>query len=402
MRRIYEILVTEHYEEYPQMVLLAGPRQVGKTTVSLSAKKFSKQFYYFNWDVQAHRHLISKGADAVAESMGLHQLHKIKPVVVFDEIHKYTKWKSFIKGFFDLYRGKVFIIITGSAKLDVFKRGGDSLMGRYFLYHVHPLSVAECVQKRLNRSGIQEPKPISATQWQNLLRYGGFPEPFLKAQQRFSNRWQQLRHEQLFREDIRDLSRVQELGQLEVFARILKEQAGQLCVYNNIANKVNVTVETISRWLKLLEGFYYCFSVKPWSKNITRTLLKTPKVYLWDWSEVDDVGAKAENFIASHLLKAVHFWNDRGLGHYDLFFIRDKDKREVDFLVTKNDKPWFLVEVKNSDGAKLNPHLAVFQKQTGAQHAFQVVLDLPYVDKDCFSAKSPIVVPARTFLSQLV
>ena len=135
---------------------------------------------------------------------------------------------------------------------------------------------------------------------------------------------------------------------------------------------------------------------------MTRSLRKEPKYFLWDWSPVKDPGARAENMVASALLKAVHAWTDRGQGDFSLHFIRDKERREVDFVVVRDDDPWFLVEVKNSGRASISPHLHRFAGQTGAQHAFQVALDAPYVDRDCFSIQAPMVVPARTFLSQLV
>ncbi len=163
-----------------------------------------------------------------------------------------------------------------------------------------------------------------------------------------------------------------------------------------------MSVDTIRRWLKTLKSFYYCFSIKPWSKNISRSLLKEPKIYLWDWSLIDDLGARRENFIASHLLKAVHFWTDRGLGDYDLYFLRDKEKREVDFLVTKNNHPWFLVEVKSSENKGISPSLFYYKEATLAEFALQVVFDKKYVDKNCFISSDPTVVPVTTFLSQLI
>ena len=130
--------------------------------------------------------------------------------------------------------------------------------------------------------------------------------------------------------------------------------------------------------------------------------MKQPKVYLWDWALISEVGARNENVVASHLLKAVHLWQDCGLGNYDLHFIRDKEKREVDFLVTKDEKPWFLVEVKSGNNQPISKHLHYFQQQLDVPHAFQVVFDMPYEDIDCFEYTTPIKVPAMTFLSQLV
>ncbi|MCB1108775.1 MAG: DUF4143 domain-containing protein, partial [Chlamydiia bacterium] len=168
------------------------------------------------------------------------------------------------------------------------------------------------------------------------------------------------------------------------------------------ATKLRVSDNTVKNWLKALKGLYYCFEITPWSKNVIRSLIKEPKYYLWDWSLCKDSGARAENFIASHLLKAVHFWNDYGFGEFGLYFVRNKDKKEVDFLVSKDNKPWFLVEVKAHRNKELSPALIDFHRELKTEYALQVVVDLPYVNKSCFASKMPIIVPAKTFLSQLI
>ena len=402
MKRIYESLIFQHFQHYKQMLFLAGPRQVGKTTASLTAEKLSKNFTYLNWDNEDDRKIIIEGPKAVANLIGLDTLQTSMPILVLDELHKYRHWKSFLKGFYDTYHKKVHIILTGSSTLDVYRVGGDSLMGRYFPYRVHPFSVGECLRTAISNQEIQDPKGITSEKFAALLEFGGFPEPFLNQNKSFSHRWKRLRKEQLFRGDIRDLTGIQEISQLEILAELLKHQSGQLVNYTNLASKTRVSVDTIRRWVNTLNMFYYCFIIKPWSKNISRSLIKEPKIYLWDWSDVEDIGQRAENFIAAHLLKSIHFWTDQGLGDYDLYFIRDKEKREVDFLVTKNNKPWFLVEVKKSDNKRISKNLEIFQKQTEAQHAFQVVIDMPYVDVDCFAYHDPIIVPAKTLLSQLI
>lgn len=405
MKRIYGSLIQEHLQQYQQMLFISGPRRVGKTTISLGGEALSKNFVYLNWDNQKHRQIILFGGEKIPSMLNLDKLQAKtakNPIVVFDEIHKYNKWKNFLKGFFDTYGTKTHIIVTGSSKLNVFSKGGDSLMGRYFPYRIHPFSVAECINSVLTNQEIRKPKLIAPKLFQVLFDFGGFPEPFIKQDRRFLNRWKRLRREQLFYEDIRDLTRIQENSQLEVLASLIQQQAGQLVNYSNLANKVNVTVDTICRWFKTLNTFYYCFTIRPWTKNISRSLLKEPKVYLWDWSDIADVGAKAENFVASHLLKAVHFWTDYGFGDYDLYFLRDKEKREVDFLVTKDHKPWFLVEVKHSSNPALNKNLFIFQKQTKAPHAFQVAFDMKPITQDCFAYHEPIIVPVQTLLSQLV
>lgn len=402
MKRIYTSVIKEHFARYQQMVFLIGPRQAGKTTVSLMTKEFTAQLSYLNWDNLDHRKIILEGVNSAAGFAGLDKLALKTPIIVFDEIHKYGKWKTFLKGFFDTYKGKVKIIVTGSSRLDIYKKGGDSLMGRYFSYRMHQLSLAELGRVNLSEKEINQPFQSKEQDFERLLKSGGFPEPFLKNDSRFLNRWKTLRQEQLIREDIRDLSRIQELGQIELLAEILKHQAGQLTNYSSLSNKVNVSSDTIRRWIKTLQSFFYCFTVQPWSNNIARSLIKEPKTYLWDWTNVDEEGARAENLVASHLLKAVHYWTDCGLGQYGLWFIRDKEKREVDFLVSRDKKPWFLVEVKLSAREGISRNLIYFQQKIKAKHAFHVVFDMEYIPQDCFKYVGPLIVPARTFLTQLV
>jgi len=402
MKRVYEELLEEHLKELRQMAFLSGPRQVGKTTASKEVSLESPSHYYFNWDDARHRAWFIEGSEAIARQAHLEAFVGAPPILVFDEIHKYRFWKRFLKGFFDLYEKKAKIIVTGSARLDVYRKGGDSMMGRYFLYRIHPFSIREIVDPSLPDREIRPPCNIAEEDYQALIKYGGFPEPYLKRNPLFWNRWKQLRLDQLFKEDIRDLTRIQELSQMRLLAELLTEQASQLVVLSNLATKVQVSHVTVKRWITTLSTLYYCFCLQPWTKNVARSLLKEPKVFLWNWALIDNEGARLENFVASHLLKAVHFWTDRGFGDYKLHFLRDKDQREVDFLVVKNNKPWFLVEVKTGDDRNISRSLYHFQSQTGAPHAFQISFDLPYVDRDCFEEKGPIIVPAKTFLSQLV
>lgn len=403
MKRAYEAVLKEHLQQNRQMLFLMGPRQVGKTTTSLEITlPESTPRFYLNWDNQSHRLLILEGQEAVAKHLGLDQIQQGPLLVVFDEIHKFAQWKDFLKGFFDVYGTLTKIIVTGSARLDVLNFGGDSLMGRYFLYRLHPLSIRELTDPSLSNEQIRPPKPISEEFLTALLHFGGFPEPFIQNNTRFYNRWKKLRFKQLFQEDIQDISHIREIGQLQILTELLRKQAGQLVNFTELGKKVGVSSETIRRWMETLKALYYCFSIQPWTTNISRSLLKEPKVFLWDWSLVEDHGQKLENFVASHLLKAIHFWTDRGFGDYHLYFLRDKEQREVDFLVTKNQEPWFLVEVKASRQGGLSKSLFHFQEQTKAPHAFQVVFDLPYINADCFNYKTPTIVPATTFLSQLI
>ncbi len=393
---------SEHYRANRQMLFLSGPRQVGKTTLAKGLGGSFDQFDYLNWDNQAGRAPILEGPRAIAERIQVQKMVENVPLCIFDELHKYRHWRVFLKGFFDQYGSQVKTLVTGSASLRVFSRGGDSLMGRYFPYTLHPFSVAECNQPAGKSSINQEPRAIDGEQWQSLFDFGGFPEPFFKSSRRFHNRWISLRREQLLREDVRELTRIQEIGQIEHLAEILRQQIGQLTSYSYLAKSVRVSIDTIRRWIATLESLYFCFAVRPWHSNVARSLRKEPKYYLWDWSQVEDCGARAENMTASALLKLVDYWSEAGQGQFALHFVRDKQKREVDFLVIRDNKPWFLVETKLSEKAKLSDSLEYFQRQVGAEHAFQVAFDMKFVERDCFEMKRPVIVPAKTFLAQLV
>lgn len=394
--RYYDHVLRDHLARFRQMAFLSGPRQVGKTTSCRAVASL-----YLNWDNTDDRRLILRGPAAVAEAAGLAQLWPAPPVIVLDELHKHPKWKAFLKGFFDTYGPQARIVVTGSSRLDVFRRGGDSLMGRYFLHRMHPLTVGECLRTALAAEPIQPPAPIAAADWVALWEHGGFPEPFLQRDPAFSQRWRSLRQDQLVREDIRHTSQVQDLGALEATAAILAERSATQLVYSNLAQETGIAVDTARRWIDALERLHFGFTLRPWFANIAKSLRKEPKWFLRDWSGVADPGARAETLVACHLLKAVEGWTDRGLGKFELRYLRDKLKREVDFVVIRDRKPWFLVEVKKSETA-LSDTLAHFQTATKARHAFQVVHDLPFVAADCFTRTEPTVVPAQTFLSQLL
>ena len=396
--RLYENIIREHLGAYRQMVFLSGPRQVGKTTL---ARIFASD--YLNWEEKETRRLILKGARAVGRTLSLDEGVQSGKVLAFDEIHRYSKWKTFLKGFFDIYERSAKILATGSAKMDVYKRGGDSMMGRYFPYRVHPFSVAEIVDSAIpdEKSILRKPKEIKKGEWEALWEYGGFPEPFSNRQMRFLRKWRSLRTEQLLTQDIRDLTKTVELDQIEVLASILTNRSGEQLVIASLANEVTASEPTVKKWISVLKSLYYGFTIQPYFRNVEKSIRKTPKWYLRDWSGLDDPGKRAETFVACHLLKAVECWTDLGFGDFDLFYLRDRNKREVDFVVTRDKKPWFLAEVKKAD-ERLSESLSYFQRATGAPHAFQIVLEREYEDIDSFQYKEPMVVSAKTFLSQLV
>ena len=394
--RLYSAVLADHFARHRQIALVSGPRQVGKTTVCRSIGG-----PYFNWDNIDDRRDILRGPRALAAQLEVDRLRAAPPIAVFDELHKSAKWKTLLKGLYDTYGDRLRFIVTGSSRLDVYRRGGDSLMGRYLRYRMHPWSVGEIARTGLPDREVRPPVAVPVAAWDALWEHGGFPEPFLRRDSRFTRRWRSLRQEQLSREDLRDVAHVQDLGVMEVLIAILAERSGQQLIYANLAREVGVAVDTAKRWIDLLSRLHYGFLVRPWFTNVAKALRKEPKWFLRDWGGLTDAGARTETFVACHLLKAVEGWTDLGFGDFELRYVRDKAKREVDFLVVRDRKPWFLVEAKHGDTAPA-PALGHFQAQTRAPHAFQVVTDLPFEPVDCFAARRPVVVPARTFLSQLL
>lgn len=394
--RSLSAILTEHLSSVRQMAFVTGPRQVGKTTTCRALADA-----YFDWDNQDHQALILEGPARVAEEAGLAKLRERPVTLVFDELHKYARFKNFIKGFFDTYAETVRVIVTGSSRLDVYRRGADSLMGRYFPYHMHPLTVAELARPDAPSRPVRAPAPVSDEDFRALIEHGGHPEPFSQRDTRFSNRWQKTRSDQLLRQDVREMTRVQELSQLDALATILASRSGEQIVYANLASQVRVSQPTVRNWIDTLCALHYGFLVRPWHKNVSRSIRKEPKWYLRDWAGIADRGKRAETMVACHLLKSVELWTDLGFGAFGLHYLRDKQKREVDLLVVRDHQPWFLVEVKVS-GSGLSDNLSLFQQQLGCPHAFQVVLDAGFVEADCFARHKPLVVPARTLLSQLV
>ncbi|MHB9071619.1 MAG: ATP-binding protein [Sedimentisphaerales bacterium] len=398
-KRLYDTILSEHLSSQRQMAFVAGPRQVGKTTTCRNLAE-----NYLNWDNTDDRTLITKGPAAIAERLGIEKLRKQAPIMLFDELHKFSKWKQFLKGFFDTYADQIRVLVTGSSRLDIYRRGGDSMMGRYFLYHMHPFTVAEILYQDVPDSEkiFRAPKLINESEFSALWTHGGYPEPFIKRDMRFSRRWRNLRLQQLLREDIRDLTQIHQLDQLEMLVHLLLLRSSEQLIYSNLASEIQVSVDTMRRWINTLCNLHLGFLIRPWYKNVARSLRKEPKWFLRDWSTIDEPGQRAETFIACHLLKAVEGWNDMGLGDFQLGYLRDLDQREVDFIVVRNGKPWFLTEVKNSD-SKLSASLKYYQEKLKVPFAFQVILEGDYVDADCFATHGKtMIVPARTFLSQLL
>lgn len=313
-----------------KMVFLGGPRQVGKTTLAkeLCAETPDNLSEYLNWDNGPHRKAILAQkwrADA--------------PLVVFDELHKYPRWKSWIKGIWDTRTTSQEYLVTGSARLDVYQKGGDSLVGRYHYWRLHPFTLDE------------HPAEISLEEtYRRLMTLGGFPEPFLGNDEREAMRWRRERFRRILQEDIRDISAVQQLQTLELFVDALKDRASSLLVLSNLAGDLQISPNTAKQWLVLIEKLYLAFAIYPYTKNLPRSVQKPPKVYFYDNADVThDEGARLENLVATHLLKRLQFLEDYYGYHCELRYVRDKEGREVDFITLINKKVDELIEVKLSD-----------------------------------------------------
>lgn len=350
-----------------KMVFIGGPRQVGKTTLAkLIGNKAYRVFNYFNWDNPQDRKKIISG----------HFFDPETKLIIFDEIHKYKKWKNYVKGYFDKHGEEFAILVTGSARLDLYMRGGDSLMGRYYYYRLHPFSLAEILGATPNIEPFGKllfpREENSFLNCKNLLVFGGFPEPFLKKDKESLSRWHNQRIERLVKEDIRDIESLRDLSAIQILVGILPEKVGSLLSLNSLREDLEVAHGTITFWMNVLEKFYYHFRIYPFSKKTIRSLKKESKMYLWDWSQVPDKDAKLENMVASHLLKLCHFLYDARGFKAELFYLRDVEKREVDFLVAVNKKPWFAVEVKNSD-QNVSKNLRYFGRKLNIPFLYQVV-----------------------------
>jgi uncharacterized protein len=390
-KRYLEPFIEKDLED--KMVFVGGPRQVGKTTMAkLVGEESYPVFAYLNWDNRGDKRKILKGEFAADAKL-----------IIFDEIHKYRMWKNYIKGEFDKNKDKFDILVTGSARLDVYKKGGDSLMGRYHYYRLHPFSLAEIIGKNSKKTEVfrelkfNSDSLATAEVFADLFVFGGFPEPFIKKNQATLRRFHNERLDLLVREDIRDVEQVRDLSALQLLVTILPEKVGSLLSLNSLREDLTVAHKTIALWMDILERFYYHFRIYPFAASAIKSLRKEPKMYLWDWSQIENEASKLENIVASHLLKFAHFLCDTDGHKAELFFLRDLDGREVDFLVTVNKKPWLAVEVKTGADRNLT-NLKYFQRKLNIPFAYQVVKD---ADSD-FWKDDIRVISVDKFLSGLV
>jgi len=352
MNRYLEKYIQADLEK--KIVLLTGPRQAGKTTL---AKMLAESYDYFNYDNAEHRlELLEKSWD------------RAKPLVIFDELHKMKYWKSWLKGIYDTEKIPPAIIVTGSAKLEAYKKVGDSLAGRFFEFRLHPLDLKEIktilgsrdLDKKLDR----------------LLQIGGFPEPYLKGDMVYYNRWKKSHLDIILKEDMVDLENLRQITSIETLIQLLKKKVGTPISYKSLAEDLQCSDKTVKRWLAVLEALYIVFKVSPFHKNISRSLLKAPKYYFFDNGQVpDEPGRKLENLVACSLLKEMHFREDCLGERWNLYYLKNKDGREIDFFITRKEKPVCMIEAKWSDSEK-SANFSFFEKYIKVIKKVQIVKEL--------------------------
>lgn len=360
-----------------KMVFLGGPRQVGKTTLARSflAPK-EADAAYFNWDLKEHREKIRSEKLPIDFS-----------TLVLDEIHKFPRWRRLVKGLFDVYGKKTSILVTGSARLDYYRKGGDSLLGRYRYFRLHPFSLPELTH---GKSGTDREA------LEMLFKFGGFPEPLFSAHETDRKIWQRERMSRIIDGDLRDLERVRETSLVELLVDALPSRVGSPLSVKSLREDLEVSHETVAHWLEILERLYVCFRISPYGAPKIRAVKKEQKLYLWDWSVLQDEGTRFENMVASHLLKFCHYREDCFGDKMELRYLRDVDKREVDFVVLSDRKSLFAVECSISP--KQNASLFYFKERTAISKFYQV-----HMGKEDFGdgVKKPRIIPFGKFCDEL-
>jgi predicted AAA+ superfamily ATPase len=352
MKRIYEKYINEFLAK--KIVLISGPRQSGKTTLS---KMGHKKYVYLNFDNENDRKTL--------KDMSWDK--KIK-LIIFDELHKKTKWKQWLKGIYDTNEYGNNYIVTGSARLDTFTKVGDSLAGRYFQYRLHPLDLREIfnIDKSIDADEVLE----------RIMSFSGFPEPYLANNKRFYNLWKKTHLDIILKQDLLTLEDVKDLRSIELLIDLLKERVGSPISYSNLANDLQVSDKTIKRWLQILENLYVIFKVVPYSKNIARSNLKQPKYYFYDVARVTaGDGAKFENLVACSLVKEVQFRSDCLGQDWDLSYLSKKGGFEIDFAVIFENKLKYAIEVKLSD-SNLAKNFSPFLRELKDVEKIQLVKNL--------------------------
>lgn len=377
-----KLMITRSITEYIQtdldkkIVLLSGPRQCGKTFLSKSMYANNE---YLNFDSELDRKKIRSG-----------NWNRDQDLIIFDEIHKMKNWKRWLKGIYDTEGNRPRILATGSARMDTFRKTGDSLAGRHFLFRLHPLTFNEVANSNQDLT----PKEII----RRFLEVSNFPEPFLENSPTYYKRWSKGHLDKIIRHDLVELEKVRELKQIEILVELLSESVGSTISYAGLARTLEVSPHTVKKWIQILESLFVIFIVTPYSRGIAKSILKEPKVYFYDIGRVrSGEAAKIENLVACHLLKETHFLEDTQGADTSLHYVKDKNKNEIDFAVIKDKKVHSLVEVKSSKD-EVSKSLHSFKEKLKPANTVQVVMNL---DRE-YSTKNGVQVKRlENFLAEL-
>ena len=366
LKRQFYIKIWEELASEKSMVFIAGPRQAGKTTLSKLISLSFANNYYFNWDIAEHRTLFFSNP---AFFEGLKRKDSSIPLIILDEIHKYKDWKNYLKGIYDQFHESYKFIVSGSGRLDIYQKGGDSLAGRYYMFHLFPFTIAELGRRNISiEAFLKNPLYISMEYvkkhkeiWNALSNLSGFPEPYLSDRAATYKRWSNIYSHQLIREDIRDIVDIKSITDMETLYLLLPSKIGSPLSVQPLSNDLKASYNTVRNWLNVFERFFLIFSIPTWTEKITRAIQKEKKIYLWDIPRIKEPSARFENMVALELYRAVSLWNDMGYGNFSLHFIKNKEKQEVDFLLANNREPFLLIEAKMTD-ERPSKSLLIFQR----------------------------------------
>ncbi len=376
---------TAFHPNWRQMRFIAGPRQSGKTTL---AKAFLEArgdaLFYYNWDSREIKTHHNKGVDFLKRDLLLARSGQKLHWACFDEIHKMPKWRDILKSYFDEHETRARLIVTGSARLDLFRRSGDSLAGRYFLFHLFPLSLFELTRKKdeilkpfssaeeFVKDRLSRTTEAHQTSMHSLIACGGFPEPFLKADSKFHRLWQQNYIDRLVKEDLRDLTRIVDLEKIAALITLLPQRIGNPLSINSLRGDLEASHETVRNYLRALKLCYILFELQAYTRRINRALKKEKKVYFFDWTRIEDAGRRFENYVAAELFGWVNLWRDSGAGNFEIRYVKTRSGQECDFLILKDNEPWLMIEAKLKD-ASLASYFYHFSERFGKVPIVQLV-----------------------------